>query len=199
MSRCVAKTRAGPRCLNMATDGAEYCSRHSDQTSFGEFASTVGGALLGNALAPGLGGLVFGGFAGRFIRNIFKEQEMAKKRVFVSFDFDNDQTLKHFIVGQSRLADSPFEIVDFSLIEAAPERTWEDKARTAIKKSEIVLVIVGSKTHRAPGVLKEVKMARDAKIPIVQIIGYKDGDYTPVPDAGRLYKWSWDNLKKLLS
>jgi hypothetical protein len=35
---------------------------------------------------------------------------MAKKRVFVSFDFDNDKVLKDFIVGQSRLPDSPFEV-----------------------------------------------------------------------------------------
>ncbi len=33
---------------------------------------------------------------------------MAKKRVFVSFDFDNDRTLKDFIIGQARLPDSPF-------------------------------------------------------------------------------------------
>jgi hypothetical protein len=59
--------------------------------------------------------------------------------------------------------------------------------------------MVGPKTHRAPGVLKEVRMAREARIPIVQVIGYKDGDYTPVPDAGRLYRWNWDNLKKLLA
>jgi len=33
----------------------------------------------------------------------------------------------------------------------------------------------------------------------VQVIGYKDGDYTRVPDAGRLYSWDWNNLKSLLS
>jgi len=54
---------------------------------------------------------------------------MAKKRVFVSFDFDNDKVLKDFIIGQSRLADSPFEVIDTSLKEAAPMKTWEDKAR----------------------------------------------------------------------
>ena len=53
---------------------------------------------------------------------------MAKKRVFISFDFDNDKKLKEFIVGQSRLPDSPFEIIDTSLKEAAPMKTWEDKA-----------------------------------------------------------------------
>lgn len=37
---------------------------------------------------------------------------MAKKRVFVSFDFDNDKVLKDFVIGQSRLTDSPFEVID---------------------------------------------------------------------------------------
>ena len=123
---------------------------------------------------------------------------MAKKRVFISFDFDNDKVLKDFIVGQARNADAPFEIVDTSLKEAAPMKTWEDKARAAIKRSDLVLVMVGQNTYRAPGVLKEVKMAREEQKPIVQIIGYKDGNYTAVPDAGRLYSWDWENLKKLL-
>ena len=42
---------------------------------------------------------------------------MAKKRVFVSFDFDNDKTLKDFIVGQARLPDSSFEVAAHSLKE----------------------------------------------------------------------------------
>ncbi len=123
---------------------------------------------------------------------------MAKKRVFVSFDFDNDKTLKEFIIGQARLADSPFEIIDTSLKEAAPMKTWEEKARAAIKRSNIVLVMVGPLTYKAPGVLKEVGMAREEGIPIVQVIGYRDGNYTQVPNTGRLYAWNWENLKKLL-
>jgi hypothetical protein len=123
---------------------------------------------------------------------------MYKKRVFVSFDFDNDEILKEFIIGQSKLDDSPFEVIDHSLKEAAPERDWEAKADRAIRISDIVIVMVGPNTYRAPGVLKEVRMARNAGIPIVQIIGYRDGDYTPVPDAGRLYRWNWENLKNLL-
>ncbi len=121
-----------------------------------------------------------------------------KKRVFVSFDFDNDRRLKDFIIGQSKLPDSPFEVVDHSLKEAAPERNWEEKANTAIKRSDIVIVMVGPNTHLAHGVLKEVQMARSANKHIVQIIGYKNGDYTAVPYAGRLYRWNWENLKSLL-
>ena len=124
---------------------------------------------------------------------------MPKKRVFVSFDFDNDRALKDFIIGQSRLVDSPFEIVDLSLKEAAPMATWKEKAYAAILRSEVVIVMVGTSTYHASGVLKEVAMARELGKDIFQIIGYKDGDYTPVPNAGRLYRWNWDNLKKLLA
>lgn len=123
---------------------------------------------------------------------------MAKKRVFVSFDFDNDKVLKDFIIGQARLPDSPFDVVDTSLKEAQPLKTWEDKARAAIVRSDMVIVMVGSSTHRAPGVLKEIAMAREEGKPIVQVIGYKDGNYTPVPNAGKLSSWNWDNLKALL-
>lgn len=121
------------------------------------------------------------------------------KRVFISFDFDNDKVLKDFMVGQSRLEDSPFEIYDWSLKESAPEEDWEDEARKKIKRSDIVLVMVGEKTYKASGVLKEVKITRDEEIKIIQMIGYKDKDYTRVPDAGYLYSWNWENLKNLLS
>jgi hypothetical protein len=124
-----------------------------------------------------------------------------KPRVFVSFDFDNDKILKDFIVGQSKLSDSPFEISDWSMKEAAPQASWEAEARSRISHSDMVIVIVmvmvGPKTYKSPGVLKEVKIARSLEKPICQIIGYRNGNYTPVPDAGRLYSWNWDNLKKL--
>lgn len=122
-----------------------------------------------------------------------------KKKVFVSFDFDNDRRLKDFIIGQSKLPDSPFEVVDVSLKEAAPERDWMAKANAAIRRSDIVIVMVGPQTYRARGVLREVEMAQAANKRIVQLIGYRDGDYTAVRGAGRLYRWNWENLKKLLA
>jgi len=124
---------------------------------------------------------------------------MAKKRVFVSFDFDNDRALKDFIIGQSKHDDSPFEVVDLSLKEAAPEKDWLDKARAAISRAEVFMIMLGPKTQKAPGVLKELKIANELKKTKFQIIGYKDGSATwAVPDGGRTYSWSWDNLKTLL-
>lgn len=125
---------------------------------------------------------------------------MAKKKVFISFDFDNDKTLKEAMIGQAKLPDFPFEISDFSLKEATPEKDWLDKARAAIARSEVFMVILGPKTKKATGVLKEVKLANELKKPNFQIIGYKDGSEDwGVPDAGHVYRWNWDNLKKLLA
>lgn len=125
---------------------------------------------------------------------------MAKKKVFVSFDFDNDRILKEFIIGQANLKDSPFEVTDFSLKEAAPEKDWLAKARSAISRAEVFVIMLGPSTKKAPGVLKEIKVANELMKTKFQIIGYRDGSADwAVPDAGRVYRWDWENLKKLLS
>ena len=120
------------------------------------------------------------------------------KRAFISFDFDNDRVLKDFFVGQFKLPESPFTASDWSMKEAAPQSNWEQEAERRIRRSDIVIVLVGSETHRASGVLKEVAIARRLGKPMVQIIGYKDSHPTRVPNAGRLIRWSWENLKKIL-
>ena len=74
---------------------------------------------------------------------------MAKKKVFVSFDFDNDKVLKDFIIGQAKLPDSPFEVSDHSLKEAKPEQDWLDHARRAIGRADVVIIMLGSKTKNA--------------------------------------------------
>ena len=68
---------------------------------------------------------------------------MAKKRAFFSFDFDEDQNLKHHMVGQMKLPESPFEGADWSMKEAAPQRNWEEEAESRIQRSDIVVVLVG--------------------------------------------------------
>jgi hypothetical protein len=125
---------------------------------------------------------------------------MAKTKVFVSYDFDNDKILYTFIIGQAKLPDSPFEVSDHSLKEAAPERNWEAKARVAISRADKFIVMLGPKTRSAPGVKKEVAMAKSLGKARFQIIGYRNGSRDwAVPDAGVTYSWQWDTLKKLLT
>tara|TARA_R110002073_G_scaffold186392_1_gene344973 strand:+ start:10382 stop:10978 length:597 start_codon:yes stop_codon:yes gene_type:complete len=198
MQRCKATTKAGTR-LNNARENSRLCSKHKDKVDSTQAATAAVGAALGHIIAPGLGGLLFGGAVGLLTDKLRIEETVDNKRVFVSFDYDNDLALKNLIVGQAKLSDSPFSVVDCSLKEAAPMKTWEQKARVAIQGADLVLVMVGAETYRASGVLKEVAMARDEDVAVVQMIGRRGCEYTPVENAGRLYKWSWGNLKKLLS
>lgn len=125
---------------------------------------------------------------------------MAKTAVFISFDFDNDKTLRDFIIGQARNPDSPFDVVDHSLKESVPEKDWLDKARRAISRSGVFIVMLGPRTRFASGVIKEVRIANDLVKRSFQIIGYRDGtEDWAVPNAGRTYRWDWENLKRLLA
>lgn len=125
---------------------------------------------------------------------------MAKTKIFVSFDFDNDRALRDLIVGQARLPGSPFEVADYSLKEAAREALWERKARAAIDRADKFVVMLGPTTRFARGVRREVAMALMLGKPRFQIIGYPDGSREwGVPGGGRVYRWSWENLKTLLA
>ena len=79
-----------------------------------------------------------------------------------------------YMVGQMKLPTSPFNGADWSMKEAAPQRNWEQEAESRITRSDVVVVLVGPNTYKAPGVLKEVEITRRVGKPIVQIIGYKD-------------------------
>jgi hypothetical protein len=128
-----------------------------------------------------------------------EEEIVCRKKVYICFDFDQDRALKDLLIAQSTNKRSPFEIVDGSLHEAAPEKEWARKARKRIDKAEIVIVVLGHLTHKAPGVLKEIIIARELGKKVVQIVGYKDHRYTRVPQGGVVYSWTWDNLKKILT
>ena len=61
---------------------------------------------------------------------------MARKRTFISFDYDHDNDLKNLLVGQARNDDSPFEITDMSIKETI-KFDWKNKAKTRICKNGI--------------------------------------------------------------
>lgn len=125
---------------------------------------------------------------------------MAKKRVFISFDYDHDSTLKDFLVGQAKLPDSPFELADWSIKEHIDE-DWKKKARTRIRAIDVVAVICGEHTNTATGVSAEVTIAQEEEKPYFLLAGYKDKiNVKPkaAKSSDKLYKWTWDNLKNLI-
>lgn len=123
---------------------------------------------------------------------------MAKTHLFVSFDYDNDNFLKEALIGQSRLADSPFEVVDQSIKLASPG--WKDEARRRIRRSDVVAVMCGTQTHKAIGVAYEVTVAQEEGVPYFLLQGYADKTCTRPTTANgdKLYNWTWPNLKTLI-
>lgn len=126
---------------------------------------------------------------------------MAKKKVFISFDYDHDETLKTFLVGQAKLPDSPFELADWSIKEAIDEN-WKKHARTRIRSVDVVCVICGKHTNTATGVSAELRMAQAESVPYFLLAGYSSGGNVK-PSAAlatdKMYRWTWDNLKVLIN
>ena len=125
---------------------------------------------------------------------------MEKKSTYISFDYDNDLALKNFLVGQSKLDDSPFSIKDVS-IKVAVSTDWKADARKRIKGSDVVAVICGEHTKNAPGVSIEIDIAQEEGIPYFLLRGYAAKTcYKPraARESDKIYKWTWDNLKKLI-
>lgn len=125
---------------------------------------------------------------------------MPKKRVFISFDFDHDEVLKTFLVGQSKNPDSPFDLADWSIKEHLTG-DWEKKARVRVRGVDVVAVICGEHTHRATGVSAEVRLAQEEGIPYFLLWGYSEKTCTKplaAKPADKIYSWTWDNLKSLI-
>lgn len=126
---------------------------------------------------------------------------MAKKRVFISFDYDHDEILKTFLVGQAKHPDTPFELADWSIKEPLTGN-WKEKARTRIRGVDLMAVICGQYTDQATGVSAELRIAQEEKKPYFLLAGYSDkACKKPLAATAndKLYRWTWDNLKSLIA
>jgi len=125
---------------------------------------------------------------------------MAKKRVFISFDFDHDEDLRNLLVGQSKNPDSPFEMADWSVQEPMTGN-WKEKVRTRIRQCDQMIVICGEYTETATGVSTELSIAQDEGISYFLLWGRSSKNCKKPNSAkstDKIYKWTWDNLKALI-
>ena len=123
-----------------------------------------------------------------------------KKRAFISFDIDHDEGAKKMLAGQAKLPDSPFEFKDNSVKEHLTE-DWKEKVRRRMDNVDVVIVLCGTQTHTASGVAAELTIAKEKKKPYFLLAAYSDKRCTKPTSAtssDKVYKWTWDNLKKLI-
>lgn len=125
---------------------------------------------------------------------------MAKRRVFISFDYDNDEGAKHMLVGQAKSPDSPFDFTDVSIKEPL-SGDWKNKVWRRMDSIDVVLVLCGQQTHTAKGVAAELEIAQQKSKPYFLLAAYADKNCTRPTSAkpsDAVYRWTWDNLQALV-
>lgn len=125
---------------------------------------------------------------------------MIKQRIFISFDYDNDEDIKIMLAGQAKLADSPFDFKDASVKEAL-SGDWKEKVKNRLRNCDQVIVLCGTSTHTANGVSAELEIAQELDKPYFLLWGRADKTCTKPKAAlntDKVYKWTWDNIKSLI-
>lgn len=125
---------------------------------------------------------------------------MAKKRVFISFDYDNDDGAKIMLAGQAKHEDSPFDFKDASLKEPL-SGDWKAKVRRRMDNIDVVVVLCGESTHTAKGVAAELEIAQEKEKEYFLLSAYSDKKCTKPTtalDDDKVYRWTWENLKTLI-
>ncbi len=124
---------------------------------------------------------------------------MAKTRVFISFDYDNDYQQKDLLVGQSKHPNANFEFADWSSKE---HLTGDCKSKIKAKMAhvDVVCVLCGKNMYMATGVAQEVAIAQEINKPYFFLAAYQDGCSEPstAKASYKLYTWTWGNLELLI-
>lgn len=137
---------------------------------------------------------------------IFNERslEMAKKKVFISYDYDNDKHYKNLLLAWD--ANSEF---DFSLYDQSVDVSVDSDDAAAIKRvisarinaSIYFLCIVGKNTYKSDWVAWEINKAVELKNKIVAVKTAKDNK-SPSELLGVGAEWAlsftFDSIKNAL-
>ena len=125
---------------------------------------------------------------------------MAKKRVFISFDYENDVSLRDSLVEQSKRPGSPFSMVDCS-VRAPYDEHWKRRVRSIVRQVDLVIVICGEHTDAAKGVAAELSIVQEERKHYFLLRGHPRRHCTKPRNALRtdaVHEWDWPNLHNLI-
>lgn len=123
---------------------------------------------------------------------------MTKVRAFISFAAE-DKNYRDLIVGQAKNPNSPIEIADWSVQEPFDEK-WKTQCRERIKKTQLVIVLVGKTTCKADGACWEIKTAKEEGVPVFGVHINKD-DKGQIPkelSGAPIIEWTWDGIANMI-
>ena len=117
---------------------------------------------------------------------------MPTLNIFVSFEFVKDKDLQNNIYRQAK-QETNHRIRDCSLHESYPDEAWKRKARNAISRCDVVVVLIGQDTHNAPGVIVETDIARSLHKPVIQVRP-QGRPYDGLTRLGEPIPWRWSRI-----
>jgi hypothetical protein len=123
----------------------------------------------------------------------------SKRKVFVAFDVERDRQYREFLFNQGRKSDATWYVSHWSQPYDENDPLWVADTSSHIKQAEAVVVLLGPTTFWAPGVLKEVTIAKVLQRFVYQIIPYGAGTPHIIPSTGRVVRWEWETVKRAIA
>jgi hypothetical protein len=127
---------------------------------------------------------------------------MADPRAFISFDFDNNSPQKLYFAGQAKNSRTPFNIEDWSSKTHLPQQEWENLIKIKINKCNFLIVLVGTQTYNATGVIKEIQFAASQMVPVFGVYVDGAGTSTTLPTGlarNRTIEWNWEKIANAIN
>jgi len=104
---------------------------------------------------------------------------MAKKKVFISYDYDNDKHYKNLLLAWNANKEFDFSLYDQSVdvsVDSTDAAAIKRVISTKINNSTYFLCIIGKHTHKSNWVAWEINKAVELKKKIVAVKTAKDNE-----------------------
>lgn len=125
----------------------------------------------------------------------------AKLKIFASFDLAKDEDLLKKLVAEAKAPNAKFTVFDRSTRESLVEGA-EDGLRERISKCDVLLVLCGVWTHRAPNVTADLHAAQQLHKRYYLVKGRRFSECSRPANArihDKLFKWSPGAIDQLVS
>jgi hypothetical protein len=119
---------------------------------------------------------------------------MNRTKIFVSFAPEDKKEGK-MLGDQCRNPFSTFNVIGDSE-EGQGDEDRETQTRELIKQARVVLMFIGKNTAKAANVVREIKVAREAGIPVLGVFINKEYQES-LPESfgsGPVIEWNWEHV-----
>ena len=116
-------------------------------------------------------------------------------RVYIAFA-GKDAKFRDLLVGKARNAHLTVSFVETTM-KSPGDAQWEAQVRSKIKTCAAALVLVSAHTAHVPGVLTEIKAAREENIPMRGIyvdFVHRPLHLPPVLEGLTIIQWKWRDI-----